>query len=332
MNKFRKIILITLIFIVFTVFLFIPSSNHLPILYSTHTIYIPVVYTTRFFVIENEGVNWTLLHDYYLNKILAFSVNAGQLQKIGWNYFDNKYIHHTGKIVLKLKGANQEWADPTCKPIPTKFWDNWIQEFAVVVIDHIGSDKIIVVELGNEPDTDFSLYEYFFGCWGTTYAEGQYYAEFINFVYPILKAEYPNIEFIAGAFMNPYSDFADGVASTLKNIDGISFHYYPDCSDTYTKLESIISLMDSMFVFPLYFSETNLVYATKTTLCDQKQAEYIHYLRTLKNLRMIVIYTAGCNTWKNADLIYPCSPITLKPAYWEFMGQSQMTEFPIPPP
>jgi hypothetical protein len=90
--------------------------------------------------------------------------------------------------------------------------------------------------------------------------------------------------------------------------------------------------MKQLFSFPIHLSETNLVYDILSSACDIEQANYVQNMFILDGIETVIIYTAGCNTWKNADLIYPCSPITLKPAYWEFMGQSQMTEFPIPPP
>jgi hypothetical protein len=78
--------------------------------------------------------------------------------------------------------------------------------------------------------------------------------------------------------------------------------------------------MASLFDFPIYFSETNMIYDVQSAECDQDQAEYVDYLTKLEyNLEAVIVYTAGCNHWRNADLIYPCSPINLKPAYQEFI-------------
>lgn len=294
----------------------IPYSTYLPILYKEYK-------QKPIFFIENEGVDWSILSPYYPNEYLIFSVNAEWLDEKGWSYFDRKYVGYTGPIFLKLRGAYNWMVDPSCGAIPKEYWDSWITEFVVPVIEHIGKNQIVKVELLNEVDTDYSGAKNYFGCWGTVEEQGKYYAEFVNYVYPILKSFYPNIEFIAGAFMNPTNDFVLGVSKELKYVDAVSYHFYP-YTDTNYDFEFLLryETMKQRFDFPLLLSETMLICNEPTTLCYLDQKDYIHKLTTTEiEVTTIGVYTAGCNNWKCADLIYPCNPITLKPAYYEFMGR-----------
>lgn len=181
MNKF----LVLLVFLVSC----IPNELHaIPII---HTVHLPIIYKDNkskpTFFVENDGADWSILSPYYPNEFLIFSVNAEWLEEKGWTYFDRKYTGYTGPIFLKLRGAYNWMIDPSCGPIPREYWNEWIDEFAIPVVEHIGKDQIIKLELLNEVDTDYFGAKNYFGCWGTTEAHGKYYAEFINYVYPILK-------------------------------------------------------------------------------------------------------------------------------------------------
>lgn len=276
--------------------------------------------------IENEGYEWEKLVKFYPNNILVVSISGGLLSERGYEYFDRKWIGQTGKIILKIKGAFPEWVDPTCAPIPKEYWDNWVYEFAVPAIERIDIDKLIAVELHNEPDTSYASAEYFFGCWGETYQDGQYLAEFVNYVYPILKQMYPDIIFVSGAFMNPNNSFAYGFASKIEHIDAMSFHVYPYCGNEY--IDDLFQRYDQMAYlfpdYPIWLSETNMIYNIRTDECDIKQGQYVHDVISIKDKwEAAIFYTSGCNGWKCADFIWPCSNLEymLRPAYWAFINQ-----------
>lgn len=288
--------------------------------------FLPVVFNKYNHVkvyLETEGA-WNRVGEYYPDlEMLKVRLNADRLENLGWEtYFDPKIGGFDRKLFVEFHGAYSKWVQPTCGPIPHWYWDAWVDEFVIPGISHIGAERISYAEIGNEPDTSYSGAYAYFGCWGEDYASGVYFAQFVNHVYGRIKVLYPNITILSSGFMNQDTEFLRGFRSVIQYTDGISLHDYPYCSQDFTKVQAKIDWFTDEFPeWPIYFSETSMIYPTQSSECDLQQAAYMTYLKNdLRGVPFAVWYTAGCNSWMNSDLIYPCSPINLKPAYYAYIG------------
>ena len=264
-----------------------------------HRVYIPALmynYPPPLFGIELEGA--TNLEAYYRGDIIKVSHHMDRpldllLTKLA-GYDD-------GPVFLSLKGAKTWWVTPTCKPVPELFWDGWTTE-AITAIRLTGAD---IVEIGNEPATDETFYEMFFGCWGTTYANGVYYGRFVSHVSGILHLEFPELIMLGGAFAHDPGDFSRGFADTVSNIDGVSFHGHTYCNTDYkTGLTTRRDAYRATFqALPLYLSETSMIFAEYSAECEQQQADFAEWLLTdFSGVQVIIWYTLCDNAWLNSDL------------------------------
>jgi len=277
----------------------------------------------------NENSDAKLLAEYFVSDFNAIYIHADVFKQFGTEYIDYRDIPGS-YVFLQLKGAFSEWTDPlpNCSAIPNQYWDNWITEFAIPVIDHIGSNRIVYIDIMNEPEGSDFAPEYL-GCWGNSFYDGEYYAQFANYVVDLLRGKYPHISFSAGAFIDPPNSpaFVDGFLYAIDSIDTISLHlheYYTNKS----KLLSLIAYMESKTDIPLAMSETSVICDQWSVDCDMVQVEHFNMLVELvesKRIRFFIWYTLGirdnCWSWRNSDMIL-CDPLYLRPvyhAYYEYM-------------
>jgi hypothetical protein len=281
-------------------------------------IYLPVInISSRSLIgVENEAVSASVLEPYYFGDFVKFSVHWATIEpvsgKYDWSSIDKKAFGNVRFV--SVKGAPR-WANgnnPVCSPPLVKYWPDYLK-MTNAVIDRYDP---LWIEIWNEPDTDYSGAEYFFGCWGYDRQAGVDYANFVNYLYPRIKEQYPDLVIMAGSLMNPYNDFAAGFLDNVGEIDGVSFHVYEWCDKSYL-LPSFTKKIKSMTDLPVYLSETSLIYITPSMNCERQQAKYFEYLIDQPKLEFSVWYTLGCNSWQNSDMI-DCSPFRFKPVYLSY--------------
>lgn len=264
----------------------------------------------------------------WMGDILKVSCGAENTERYGMSYCTDKVkgFPDGTHIWLQLKQGHSWWVTPACRPIPEKYWDAWVEQFALVVIqemeDILGPDAVWYLSYTNEPDTSFAGLGEWLGCWGETFEEGQYYAQFANHVIPQIRARYPHIRHVVGEFINYGLPFAEGVASTITEADVISFHSYSGCGWSTTGLveRKIAWFTENFPGFPLALSETGMTYDTPSDECDLQQAEYVKFVTSDIDVEAVGLYTGWPNGWKNTDLTRfdKDGKIELKPSYFVY--------------
>lgn len=266
------------------------------------------------------GSSYERIQDLYNGDFVVLPVDAGILEAQGWEYVDKQIYSDIREYYLLLRGGYTKWVFPTCLPIPRWYWDAWVDEFAIPVIERVGSQRITRIMIMNEPDVKTTIMSEHLGCWGDSFSDGQYYAEFVNHVYGRLKSIYRSPLIVAGQFLNARSDFLDGVADSLIYADEVSFHSYVYCDQiaTQTAMESTIVRYEGVaeiFDFPIGLSETSVLYMVPTDACEITQARYLSELVTGGYPGEWVAWFSACVGWQNADMFFPCTPaVTIKPA------------------
>lgn len=303
----------TIIILILIILLLSACVKNEPAAVSTmHTVYLPMVTNNHVnplrFGVEIE-------HGDFQNYAVWY---RGDFLTVSWHMADDisvladKVNGFSGDVFLKFRGVPAHWVTPTCLPIPRQFWDGWLQNAEQAVI----LTGARWVEIGNEPDTDATWAEKYFGCWGVDYASGVYYGEFVSYTAPRLRARFPGLTIYAGALMNGPGEFAAGFRDTVTGIDGITFHNYPRCGQdaavsTTTRHQA---QADFFAPRPVYLSETSLIYAEWSAECDQEQAEYTRWLLEDYAGTFAIFYTLANNDWMNSDMVKG----TPKPAWYVY--------------
>ena len=87
------------------------------------------------------------------------------------------------------------------------------------------------VELFNEPDVESGkAVEDYYGAWvaedGSFYEAGAYYGQVTAFVYPLIKAQHPDVKIIVGALQAVNMEFLRGAVDGGLTGDMLSVHKY----------------------------------------------------------------------------------------------------------
>lgn len=269
---------------------------------------------TKLIGVENEIAN-SPAENYYRGNFTKISVQWAYVEEVkgtyNWKKIDAKVL---GDVKLISVKGSPGWANGNnivCRPPLKEYWPDYVKLVNAVVERY----NPTWIEIWNEPDTTKELDSgtaYYFGCWGDTFQDGEYYTQFVNYVIANIKNKDTII--LAGALMNPTNSFTDGMFNKRINADGISFHVYEWCNKSYV-LPYFIKRLQVLTDLPIYLSETSLLYITPSSQCEQDQIDFFLYAINRTDLELVVWYTLGCNMWRNSDMI-ECNPIRLKPIYY----------------
>ena len=244
-----------------------------------------------------------------------------------WSIYDPDFEALSGQRVTAGIKVVPEWARSwkgyvASPPKPLCFYD--LANFVIKVIERY---HVEAVELFNEPDVDLNStiqFAEYFGAWCISsdwYMGGTRYGQCLNAIYPVIKSAYPNVRIIAGALIGgiPSSlEFLQGAINTGLRCDAISFHKYISMNSNFNSAFEFGVLVSKKIDKPQILSETSIVSTVDSIKLQQRQSEYLEYLKCdyqYSTISAIQWYSLANNGWMNTDLIRNNIP-TL--AYKEF--------------
>jgi hypothetical protein len=254
--------------------------------------------------VENEGADWLGYEGMYPGMLLKVSVHQARENWIqgvyNWEGLDRRTSGHSGMLLVSLRGS-ASWANggqAVCKlPLPI-FYPQYLA-YVGAVIEHSGADMI---EVWNEPDTEYEGAAMYYGCVGESYAAGVGYAIFANMVSDFIHLRYPGVTVLVGALMNPYDKFTRGFLSLPVHADWVSVHYYANCGVP-SGLAGVIQKVDSLTEKPIGLSETSLIYDEDSPECEAEQGQYAKDVRAMSGVKIAVWYGGSYNGWRHSDLV-----------------------------
>lgn len=274
---------------------------------SDHSFFLPMIYKQEKYPLWGVELEGTFLKQFNLypgGEFIKFSThwNPHNLQA-GINEISDKVNGFGGEVLLNVKGYY-------CEPPEYSQWQSYVY-FSATVIALVHP---FAFEVWNEPDTDVGAMGAdgsFFGCWGSSYASGQHYAEFYNFVYSQLKPRFPNTVFLAGALSNK-ADFFDGMMAGLVDTDGISFHCH--VPSKLVGCDWIITYYSQRTSHSLYLTESSVIcndfcnpddlycWVIPCINHDQRQVTQFDILKTDGRIELATWYQ---ESWMNARMLEP---------------------------
>lgn len=222
-----------------------------------------------------------------------------------------KALKSRGALIVLGTRASPEWVrlNPgyTCsQPKPSNY-----DEYGRFILALIERYQPYGIELWNEPDikpADLPADWWIMGCWDS----GRDYADMLRVVYPMVKAQYPDVKVIAGALMlDKRKEFTElWLKGSARDFDWLSFHAYEYLSDKVDygfPIEKIEYLQSMDVGKPLYMSETAIL--EYKSQCNPTLArEKVNYINVLKRYAAVwglsawSWYTIGGNNWMCSDL------------------------------
>lgn len=251
-----------------------------------------------------------------------------EYQKFVWNSprindnFKQAGLRYT---VVSFKNS-PEWAKSgefECTPPKEEYWEEYANAIIALLEQYPSIDG---VSIWNEPDNGIGSSR-FSGCWGIDEVDGQYYAKFVNFVAPKIKAKFPQIYLYAGelGWIRP---FIDGMARVglVDDIDYISYHSYSwyGLHNYDLPLEKAKYIKDRFPDIPLALTETAILCNSDVDICDVnfeiERLEYLNHVLQYSiefDITQIFWFTLGGNNWLNSDLIRKGSTTPVWELYWD---------------
>jgi hypothetical protein len=199
----------------------------------------------------------------------------------------------------------QEW--PGVLGSPPRY-ENW-PDYAAFLNHMIDELHPWGVEIWNEPDTSpaTAVMEYF-GAWiddgGDPVQAGMDYAEFCNAIYPLIKQAHPETQVIVGALMGN-EGFLHGMEAGRITGDLLSIHHYLRPTDSFEDTFTAAEHARNVCRMPVIISETSIVALDDSPDHEERQAEYLRYLREVQHWTGIplVMWYSLFNWWNYTALI-----------------------------
>lgn len=252
---------------------------------------------------------------------------------------DIRLMKATGNPLLLTIMTTPGWAslDPAlrCSPPHPKYLPAYA-EFVNAVIDRYQPQA---VELYNEPEPSAELVgtgmDYFIGCWGP---RGDYYAHMLQVVYPLIKAEHPDVLVAAGglALDEGQREFWPQALAfgAQGHYDVLSFHgyaFYP-LNEFDVLFERADYLRTRGETAPLWVTETSLLCLDEYVDCDAKfqrdQGDYFRHLLRYSQQNQIDVFfwfTLASGGWRHSDLV---EERMAKPAWYWYQAASRFYSLP----
>jgi len=190
------------------------------------------------------------------------------------------------------------------------------EDYAAILCDLADRYQPYALELFNEPEgpgADDKLISNF----GDGERAGEYYGDLVSAVYPIVKAQFPNVFIFAGSLHQDTSDdFLKGFLDHAGGcFDVLSIHGYVYSASQFDTPLRMANKMRCMVDKPIWLTETSLLYDIRTDAKDQEQGEYLAYLlEHAQDYGIVGVswYPLTSNNWRNSDMMWGSAP---KPAY-----------------
>jgi hypothetical protein len=270
---------------------------------TVHIVYLPVVETCKHPILgaQLEGVSLGENEKYIVGNWVSVGVN--------WNWAEAERGQYQVKqlladldgyhLIVNVRNA-PVWArsgELECSGVKPENYQDYAS-FILYLIEEY--PYIEAVELWNEPDayhTDPVLAQYF-GC----FESGEIYAEMVNAVAPILKAQYPDVTVVAGALLDT-GQFAIDFTGNSTAYNVLSFHHYAWYGAEWDTQQVALE-MRTYTDKPVWMTETSLLCVGSLCNADfeQAQADYYDYM-IRSGPDLIMWYTLANNGWNNSDLV-----------------------------
>jgi len=227
---------------------------------------------------------------------------------------DNQVALADGPLYINVTNT-PAWARPTGSKVCSPPYEENREDFAEFVEAVIIRYEPDYIEIWNEPDVPESVGDWYMGCFGLDYEDGEEYAEVVSAVMD--EIDYINIKVVVGALAHPFVaegyDFWEGAldSEVYNDADYASFHKYipwpwGEYQEYYFGLVSDALDFMQETPLPIILSETS-VRCQETSWCgtdfEDDKAEYVDFVGTL-DLHIAMFYSLGGNNWDYTDLVY----------------------------